>query len=367
MSRTDLDYVWVEDDFPAVKTQLRDPATGELVFTKRGMPVYMIAGGAPVDSDITEWIPIEYDSDVVMRIQQMSAIEGLGYPVPMGSNAKEIPRSGGMDAHSGPTYVDDASENDKITLHARKFTGRFSVDEDDLADANTRMNVLQTKDMDWGTSYSGLIDNAALGVSAAMNTTVDGTTHNMIAPFRSIYYVLRNDPDSLPDYAADDNYLTWDGTTLNSSTANNLYDKLSSALGKLEQGDYWEQGTTVCIADPSFREKVRNLKDNNGNPIFVDNRNLDGGRTPDMLMGVPVYWTKGARVAAKNVSRPSGHALLFFVNRTLLKRGDRTPQETAFSPSRAQDDTDSSSVKYRVRKAFELGHPRGAVVLEALA
>lgn len=341
-----------------------------LGFDKSNHPIYSVVGGAVTDLNISSWIPIEYSPDAIQRVKSESAIEAVGSRYVMNSKTKSIPRSAGTKSHVGTTYYDDDSTADEVVITARRFNGRFSIDEDDLADANSRMNVRQTKASDWASSYADLFDNSCLGVSADQNLTIDGTTKNYIAPFKSAYYVLRNTTDANLSYTADDNYLTWDDDLTTTTSAGNLYDKLSQALGKLESGKYWSKSDTVCIAAPGWREQVRNLKDAQGQPIFVDNRNAQGGNTPDMLMGVPVYWSRGCKVAAKAVDEPTGADLLYFVNKRYLARGDRvsesgtTAPESSFAFARPQDDTDDASMKFRVRRGFALTHPRAAVVIQ---
>ena len=63
-------------------------------FRKNGDPIYAIAGGAA--ATVTDWIPIEYDSEVVQRVLMESVIERYGSKVPMRSKTKSIPRSAGM-------------------------------------------------------------------------------------------------------------------------------------------------------------------------------------------------------------------------------------------------------------------------------
>ena len=147
---------------------------------------------------IDSWIPIEWDGDVIQRVQRESAIEQLGYRVPMNTATKRILRSAGMTVTAGTTYTDDTSTNDYITLTARRLISKFTVDEDDLADASTIVDTIRIKGMDWAISYSDAFDNACLGVSAAEN----GST----VPFTSAYKSLRT-TNSATSYTADDNYL----------------------------------------------------------------------------------------------------------------------------------------------------------------
>lgn len=320
-----------------------------------GRPVYSYAGRSAT-TIIDDWIPIEYDSDVVQRVQMDSAVERWAKPVPMRSNTKEIPRSAGLTVSVGTTYTDDSSTNDKVTLTARRFMARFQVDEDDLADANTRMDVISTKAMDWAISYADTLDNACLGVSAVAN----GTT----SPFTSMYYSLRN-TDSAVGYSADDNYVTWDDdlyATIASSAfdTGSLYAKLSTTFKKVETGKFWSLADSLVIAAPGWRDALRLTVDGQGRPIFI--QGLAG--TPDTLFGVPVAWSRGCKVSGTLSGAPTGADLLYFVNTRYMQLGIRSGPETRTDTPRAQDDSDNYAVKFRSRRAFLLTHPNAAAVLQ---
>src|SRR2546422_5372983 len=129
-------------------------------------PVYQIAGAASTDI-IDPWIPIEWDSDVITRVLMDSAVERYGRAHPMRTATKRVLRSGGLTVSAGTTYTPDASTNDYITLTARRFLAQFVVDEDDLADADSIIDTIKTKGMDWAVSYADSFDNACLAVSGA--------------------------------------------------------------------------------------------------------------------------------------------------------------------------------------------------------
>src|SRR5687767_2956355 len=134
MQRTNARVQWsVTEDRDALRS-------GIIGFTKGGQPVYAAAGG--VNQNVDDWIPIEYDSDVIQRVLTESVIEARARRVIMNSKTKSIPRSAGIVVSAGTTYVSDTSVNDEVTLTARRFIARVTIDEDDLADANTRLDVL---------------------------------------------------------------------------------------------------------------------------------------------------------------------------------------------------------------------------------
>lgn len=322
-----------------------------------GHPVYLAAGG--VAANVNDWIPIEYDSDVVQRVQMESAVERYAIRVPMSSKTKSIPRSAGITVTAGTTYTDDASVNDDVVLTARRFIARFKIDEDDLADAETRMDVIETKGLDWAISYADVFDNACLATTGAEN----GTT----VPFTSVYRTLRT-TDSDVSYTADTNYLTWDddlqatSVTAGAITAGSLYPQLSATFRKVETGKYWSLADSLVIAHPGWRDALRLTVDAQGRPIFIQGT----AGTPDTLFNVPIAWSRGAKSSAVNTGSPEGNDLLFFMNRRYMRRGDRSGPETLTDDARAQDDTDDYAIKFRARRGFKLTHPMASSVLERI-
>jgi len=76
------------------------------------------------------WIPIEMDSGVIAKVALDSAIEFAGRRVPMGTNARSVPRDGGVAsviANPGDTYVGDGSVDDIVTLHTYFTVGSYQV------------------------------------------------------------------------------------------------------------------------------------------------------------------------------------------------------------------------------------------------
>lgn len=323
-----------------------DLEAGQIIgYTRRG-PVYAIGGAAGTDIDVDNWIPVEMSSQVIMRVKQASAIEGYAIPTPMSTATKDVPRSGGVKVAASTTYTDadDDTTNDKVTLHARRFIARVTIDEDDLNDALP--DVLAAKGLEWATSYAKVFDNACLAVTAAEN----GTT----IPFTSVYKSLTT-TNSATGYTANDNVVSWNG-----SVGTSGYSQLSKALGKVEESDYFSLPDMRVIAHPAFRAALREIKDANARPIFIEG--LAG--TPDTLFNIEISWTNGAKTSATNSQAPAGNPLLFFCNRTFLQIGIRSGPETLAAPARPQDDTDDHAVKYRTRRGFVLGHERAVSVVE---
>lgn len=353
MTRTNSRVLWdIQPDRDAREISLI------IGFTDSGQPVYSVAGSAPIN--VASWIPIEYSSDVVQRVLMDSVIESQARRVVMGSKTKSIPRSAGVTVTVGTTYTDDASANDEITLTARRFIARVQIDEDDLADASSRMDVLGTKAIDWAISYADVFDNACLGVTGVEN----GTT----VPFTSMYKRLRS-TDATVGYTADDNYTTWDDDLISLPTSpagTSLYEKLSFIFKKVETGKYWSQTDMIVIAHPGWRDALRLCVDAQGRPIFTSGGGLPGNGTPDTLFQTPIFWSRGCKTTPTLTGSPAGNDLLYFANTRYLARGDRSGPETLADDARAQDDSDNYALKFRARRAFQLTHPNSAAVLERI-
>jgi HK97 family phage major capsid protein len=307
---------------------------------------------SPNSTYLDNWIPIEWDSEIIMRVLKASAIEALAQRHPMATSTKRILRQQGYTVTAGKTYTRDDSDLDYVTLTARRFMGQSVLDEDDVADADMIVDTIAARAADWGVSYATALDNGCIGVTATEN----GTT----APFTSIYKSLRT-TDSAADYTADDNY---NASALAASAA---YDELSTILAIVEDSDYWDEGRALIIASPVFRQVLRNVKDNNGTPVFVQGQGGDAGQ-PDTLFGVEIFWSRGAKTSAAVSATPEGNPLLVFVgNRDLLKLGVRSGPESRFDVSSAQDSVDEMAVKFRSRRGFQVGHQKAFAVLEKTA
>lgn len=294
------------------------------------------------------WIPEEWEtSKVIQTITQISAIESLAVPIPMGSDTKHVPRTAGMDVAvvaKGGTYGEDTSLNDEVLLTARKFGKAVRIAEEDIDDSVA--NIINAKMMGWGKSYAKMLDNASLAVSAAEN----GTT----IPFTSLYQLL-NTTDATLSYTGGANITTA------ASAGAPTYDEFSAAMGDVEDGDYFDPENMVAIASPAFRKYLRGVKDDNNDPIFV--KGTDG--TPDTIFNVRVRWSLGARLAATATSAPTGRPIMAFVNPELLLLGRRSGPESVFIDGRdgLSALTDESILKMRARRGFAYGHPAGAAIL----
>ena len=305
-----------------------------------GRPIYKIAGGAEVNLD--KWVPEEFDSTVIQRVNRVSVVESAGSRIPMGSNIKSVPRSAGLQVDytsKGTAYGEDTSTADEVVLTARKFTRAIRIAEEDIADS--LVNIISTKQIDWATSYAKAIDNACLAVTATVGAGV---------PFNSVYYMLTQ-TNANTGYTANTN-LTKSGT----ATAP-TYADLNSALKLLEVGDYFDDSRCIVIAHPSFRGSLRGILDTQQRPIFIEYN------TPDVesqatLFGMPLRYSLGAKTSATATSSPGGNPLLIFANPDYMLLGTRSGPESAFAPADSGVGflTDDALLKMRARRGFGVGN-----------
>jgi HK97 family phage major capsid protein len=310
------------------------------------------SNGSPNSTYLNNWIPIEWESEIIMRVLKASAIEATAQRHTMNTSTKRILRQQGYNVTVGKTYTRDDSDLDYVTLTARRFMGQSVLDEDDVADADMIVDTIAARALDWGVSYATALDNACLGVTATEN----GTT----SPFTSVYKAVRT-TTAAESYTADANYTNHGGVSASA------YDDLSATLRKVETSDYWDENNALIIANPAFRDVLRRVKDSNNTPIFVQGQGGDSGQ-PDTLFGVEIFWSRGAKTSNQVTPSPEGNPLLIFVgNRDLLKLGVRSGPESRFDVSSAQDSVDEMAVKFRSRRGFKLGHTKAFSVLEKTA
>jgi HK97 family phage major capsid protein len=298
------------------------------------------------------WIPIEWDSEVIMRVLKASAVEALAERHSMNTSTKRILRQQGYLVTAGKEYTRDDSDLDYVTLTARRFMGQSVLDEDDTADAAMIVDTVTKRAADWAVSYATAFDNACLGVTA----TEDGTN----APFTSVYKAVKTS-DSAAGYTGSANYVNHAGA------ATAFYDDASNTLKLVETSDYWDGNNALIIAHPAFRDVLRRTKDTTGTPIFVQGQGGDSGQ-PDTLFGIEIFWSRGAKTSPAMSAAPSGNPLLIFVgNRSLLKLGVRSGPESRMDVADAHSNVDDIAVKFRSRRGFQLGHVKAFSVLEKTA
>jgi HK97 family phage major capsid protein len=315
-----------------------------LGYRKNGQPIYLVAGGAR--DTMEAWIPEEFDSQVIMRVNQISGVEALGSPVPMNSDTRSVPRSAGVGVDlvaKGGTYGEDQSTNDSVVLIAQKFGKAIRIAEEDIDDSIA--DVIATKQKDWATSYGKAFDNSCLAITAAPGVGV---------PFSSVYYSLTQN-DTATGYVANSN-LTQTGT------AGTTYTTLSTSLGTVEQGNYFDISEMVCLAHPAYRALLRNIKDLNGRPIFQESSaGFPGGgmaASPDTIFGIAIHWSLGNRTSGVTTATPTGNPLLTWANRNYMVVGRRSGPESVFIDGRngLSALTDESILKMRARRGFVVGH-----------
>lgn len=299
--------------------------------------------------DLSVWIPEEQGSNVLSTIAANSAVEALATKENMNSDTKAVPVQNGVSVSvvaKGSAYPEDVTADAELILQTRKFGTAIRIADEDLKDAPA--DIIAAKQREWAKSYALEIDNATLATTAAAN----GTT----VPFNSVYYKLST-ADAGNGYTANANIVKTAGTG-----AGVTYDQFSAVLGKIETGAFF--GDIVVIAHPSFKAQLRNMKDTAGNPIFV--QGLAG--TPDSIFGYDIVWSRGARTSATATSNPTGNPLLVVVAKEYLLLGTRSGPESAFAgaDSGAAFLTDEALLKMRARRAFQLGNPNAAAILEIL-
>lgn len=297
--------------------------------------------------NLDNWIPEERGSAVLETVAQASAVELLATRESMSTDAKIIHRQNAVGVSvipKGGTYPEDVTVDGEVTLKARKFGTAIRIAEEDLADIPT--NIIAAKQKEWAKAYAVELDNATLAVTAAEN----GTT----VPFTSVYRTLAT-ADAELGYVANANIVQTAGAV--------TYDDFSDAIAKVEDGNHF--GELVVIAHPSFKAALRTIKDGNGQPLFV--QGLAG--TPDTIFGYSIVWSKGARTSATATAAPTGNALCVIVSKENLILGVRSGPESfvADGNSGASMLTDEALLKMRARRAFTLGHPGAAAIIEVTA
>lgn len=286
------------------------------------------------------WIPEEYDSQVVTRVNQNSAVEALANRKAMGSNTIEVPRMGAVSVDvvpKGTDYTDAEPTLDVVTLTTRKFGKTFTITEEDLGD--TLADVVGGYQDEWALSYARKLDNAAI----ACTGTENGTT----VPFTSLYKAAGS------------------GQKVSSAGAV-TYAKLSQVFGVYEGGDYANDADTVVVAHPYFKNVFRSIVDDQNRPIFLER--LDG--TPSTLFNVPVTFSYGLKLSATATDAPTGtigaagtagNPILVVGNRQHLLLGVRSGPESAIGEEFRSDE---KILKVRARRGFAVTRTEAFGILE---
>lgn len=310
-----------------------------------------------------QWIPVEYSPDVIQRVKQMSAVITYGQPVPMSTESRSTPRSGGVVmggiGKGGAYNQDTTTANDAVWLYAQKFGGAVPIAEEDLNDSLA--DIVNAKTMDAATSFAKLFDNSCLGVTAAKSVAVmpDGSH----PAYDSLYYLLTQS-DATTGYTANAN-ITQTATGNPALT----YANMRAVLSILEVGDYFDPGGTVVIAHPKFADGLRGVLDGNNRPIFNESSNGTAGGGQGgvpTLFGHPVHWSLGARTNANPAEKPTGNPLMVVCSSAYLYVGNREPLSVQSIDGNTGLGalTDTAYLKFRARKAFAPGHENAFSILE---
>ncbi|MFI9490492.1 phage major capsid protein [Streptomyces halstedii] len=281
-----------------------------------------------------DWIPEEYDSEVITRVAQNSVVEALANRKVMGSDTIKVPRMGAVSVNlvaKGADYVDGEPTNDNLILETRKFGTTFTIAEEDLDD--TLADVISGYQKEWAVSYARKLDNAAIACT--------GTENGGTVPFTSLY----------KSAGAGQKLATAGAVT---------YAKLSDTFAIYEGGDFANDADTVVMAHPSFKGAFRGIVDSNGRPVFVEG--LAG--TPATLFGVPVSWSYGLKTSATASDAPSGNALLVVGNRQHLILGVRSGVESLMGEEFRSDE---KILKVRSRRGFGVSRATAFGILEVTA
>lgn len=286
------------------------------------------------------WIPEEYDSEVITRVNANSVVEAVANRKPMGSDVIEVPRMGAVSVNNvakGATYVDSEPTLDVVTLTTRKFGNTFTIAEEDLSD--TLADTITGYQKEWALSYARKLDNAALACT--------GTENGGTVPFTSLYKAA--------------------GSGQKLATAGAVtYAKLSDAFGIYEGGDYANDADTVVLAHQSFKSVFRGILDSNNRPIFVEG--LAG--TPSTLFGVEVRFSYGLKLSTTATDAPTGtvgaagtagNPILVVGNRQHLLLGVRGGPESKMGEEFRSDE---AILKVRARRGFGVARTQAFGILE---
>lgn len=314
------------------------------------------------------WLPEDWDSNVWHSIRRTSVIESVARRIPMNSDTKSFPRSGdvGIDVVAkGSAYGEDVSPNDEVIMQSKKLGKVVRIAEEDIDD--TVIDLIEQKKLDWASAYAKFLDNACLGVSAAVGAGV---------PFTSVYRAVTT-AESFTGYVANTNRAVvtqaqiTDGTTA-------AYDALSQAVGVGEASDFFDEGNAIVIAHPVWKSIFRGVKTTTGEPVLM----AGNANTPDSLFGYPVRWARGAKVTATATTTPPvqnvggaagsapagtpGNPLLIVCDPSYLMLGIRSGPESVVIPGRdgVSSLTDETILKMRARRAFAPAYPQAFSVLE---
>jgi hypothetical protein len=260
----------------------------------------------------------------------------------MTSDTLELPRLDDADVGGGIDLTEDTNDGSAITMYSYLYNGKQTLAEANVEDIPA--DVLGGFTAAWLNRLAIQYDNGCIGVSGARSATVSD-----FRPYTSILAAVRA-TDSDAGYTADDNYLA-------SSLS---YANVNTILGLVEAGDFSDEGSMVWLAHPSLKVNIRNLLDEQSRPIFID---ANGTLVQSTLMGVPILFTKGARVSTSFKMTTTGAPLLACVSTNHLVHGARIEPESRLIDASMNVSQLAHTLQHRARKGFALRFPQAAAVL----
>lgn len=305
------------------------------------------------------WNPQPWGGKMSKRLRQESAVMGIasgpgGRLDIMKSGVETAPTEADFDVKAYGKLETIAKQNPvmgELTLRARKIEGMAEIAEEDLAEGRNYSVDIVAGLRDRGVTNTAVyFDNATLGTSG--EATVGET--NILRPYRSIYTAVRTDA------AANYQTVAVGGTAAAKRSA------IKGVIEVAEQSDW--ASDLVVVAHEFWKSDLRDLPidGSNGRPFWDEAANT--------VMGLPVRWTRGARLSGDTAtSRPTGNPLLIVGPRSMFVAG-RAPFTTgspAVPEAFLSDPTtgvgmsnDSAWFKLRTRWAFVTGVPAAFGLLE---
>lgn len=302
--------------------------------------------------DFSAWTPIIWTDEVAQREVQSSAVIQYGRPRPMTSNQMEIPRFVGADVGGGSQLTEDTNTGDVVDMFSYQYNGKFTLDEAQVED--NPANEVEATSYEWLNSLHISYDNACLGVSAARSATATN-----YQPYKSVYYAVTNN-DTDMGYTANTNYTKTGSGGL-------TYDYANTGLGLVEATKFWNPMNAICIMHPTLKRSIRNIKDGQGRPIFVESSNgtAGGGVGPQYeLFGIPAVFSFGAQVTPTFKMATTGNPLLIFASRRHMVYGPRIEPQAKFISADINANALEHTLQTRARLGFCATVPQAFSVVE---
>ena len=149
-------------------------------------------------ADLSDWIPIQYDPNLVQQNAQASVVLDVASPWTMISDTTEVPRSLDTSIGGGSTLHDGTTDGSKVTMYSYLFNNKEELDEAQTEDAY--VDAIQAKDFQFLNKLHVAYDNSCLGVTGGRSST---PTDNR--PYESLLQALKTTDTELDEnrvYAA---------------------------------------------------------------------------------------------------------------------------------------------------------------------